>query len=153
MNGLVAILNKNPILALSILSWIAAQIFKVAVKGITERTLDLSVLLSSGGMPSSHSALVCACATTAGMFHGWSSGLFAVSAVIAAVVMYDAANVRHAAGEQAKLLNYIMENWNQIRPEFYVRELKELLGHTPVQVFFGGLLGAVVGVWGYYFLR
>jgi len=103
-------------------------------------------------MPSSHSAFVCSCATATGSLCGWSSPLFSLSAAFAIVVMYDAANVRHAAGEQAKILNYIMEHWTQMRPAIFEKELKELLGHTPLQVFFGALLGIAIGLSGSYFL-
>lgn len=144
-------LTGNLILNLSILAWAVAQVLKVTVVILQQGRLDWSVVLSSGGMPSSHSAFVCACATVTGYLYGWSSGLFAVACVMAVVVMYDAANVRHAAGEQAKILNYIMDNWTQMRPEFFGKELKELLGHTPLQVFFGALLGIAVGFFGGYF--
>lgn len=138
----------NLILNLSILAWAIAQLLKVAVVVIQRGKLDWRFVLSSGGMPSSHSAFVCACAAATGHLYGWSSALFALAAVLAIVVMYDAANVRHAAGEQAKILNYIMEHWTQMRPEIFGKELKELLGHTPLQVFFGALLGIAVGLMG-----
>lgn len=141
------ILTYNLALALALLAWTAAQVIKVIINLISERTLDLKLLISSGGMPSSHSAIVCACAASVGYLYGCNSGAFAVAVITALVVMYDAANVRHAAGEQAKVLNYIMEHWNQIRPELFATQLKELLGHTPIQVFFGALLGVAVG-WG-----
>lgn len=143
----------NLILNLAIAAWAAAQILKVVVVLAQKRKLDWHFILSGGGMPSSHSAFVCACAAATGNLYGWSTALFAVSAVLAIVVMYDAANVRHAAGEQAKILNYIMEHWTQMRPEIFGRELKELLGHTPLQVFFGALLGIAIGLAGSSFYR
>ena len=143
----------NLILNLAIAAWAVAQILKVVVVLVQNRKLDWRLILSGGGMPSSHSAFVCACAAATGNLYGWSSPLFAISAVLAIVVMYDAANVRHAAGEQAKILNYIMEHWNQLRPEIFGKELKELLGHTPLQVFFGALLGIAVGLAGGCFWR
>ena len=73
---------------------------------------------------------------------------FTVAAVVAIVVMYDAANVRKAAGEQAKILNYIMEHWSEMKPAIFGKELKELLGHTPFQVLMGGLLGVAIGLVG-----
>ena len=99
-------------------------------------------------MPSSHSAFVCACAAAICRLYGPSSGLFAVAAVVAVVVMYDASNVRRAAGKQAKVLNYMMKHWADIKPEFFAENLKELLGHTPLQVFFGAILGIAVGAAG-----
>lgn len=143
----------NLILNLAIGAWAAAQILKVVVVLIQKRKLDWRFILSGGGMPSSHSSFVCACAAATGNLYGWSSPLFAISAVLAIVVMYDAANVRHAAGEQAKILNYIMEHWTQMRPEIFGKELKELLGHTPLQVFFGALLGIAIGLGGSWLWR
>lgn len=140
--------DGNLILMLAVLAWATAQVLKVVVVLIQKRKLDWRFILSGGGMPSSHSAFVCACAASTGNVCGWSSPLFAVAATLAIVVMYDAANVRHAAGEQAKILNYIMEHWTQMRPAIFGKELKELLGHTPLQVFFGALLGIVIGIGG-----
>ena len=137
----------NLILALSVMAWAIAQILKVVVVLVRKHRLDFRNILSSGGMPSSHSAFVCACAAATGNLYGWSSALFAVAAVVAIVVMYDASHVRKAAGEQAKILNYMMEHWTEMKPELFGKELKELLGHTPFQVLMGGLLGVFIG-WG-----
>lgn len=138
----------NWILIFSVFAWALAQVLKVVVMFIIKRKLDFGYLVSSGGMPSSHSAVVCSCAASIGALQGWSSAIFALAAVTAFVVMYDAANVRKAAGEQAKILNYMMEHWNEMPPEIFGKELKELLGHTPVQVFMGAILGIAVGLWG-----
>ena len=143
-----ALLLGNLILILCGVAWAIAQTLKVVVVLLTKRRLDWRYIWASGGMPSSHSAFVSACAASTGRLYGFSSPLFAISAVIAFVVMYDAANVRKAAGEQAKILNYIMEHWNEMRPEIFGKELKELLGHTPLQVIAGALLGVLVGVGG-----
>ncbi len=137
----------NLILNLSILAWAIAQVLKFMVVLVTERRLDWKHILSSGGMPSSHSSTVCACASAVAYLYGWGSPMFAIAAVLAVVVMYDASNVRRAAGEQAKILNYIMENWTQIKPDVFGKHLKEFLGHTPLQVLMGAILGIVVG-WG-----
>lgn len=144
----VNVLTGNLILNLSILSWAVAQVLKAVIILIMEHRFDVSRILGSGGMPSSHSAFVCACAASIGQMYGTSSPIFAVAVVVAIVVMYDASNVRRAAGEQAKILNYIMDNWNDMRPEFFTKELKTLLGHTPLQVFFGALLGIAIGYFG-----
>lgn len=146
------ILTANVILTLAVLAWAAAQALKVVVILVQERKVDWRMILSGGGMPSSHSAFVCACASSTGCTCGFSSPMFALAAAFAFIVMYDAANVRHAAGEQAKILNYIMDNWTEMRPEFFVEHLKELLGHTPLQVFFGALLGILMGVGGSWLL-
>lgn len=147
MKNVVDFLTGNLILNLAILAWAVAQIIKVLVVLVKKRRLDWRHILSSGGMPSSHSAFVCACAGAVGYMYGWTSPIFAVAAVVAIVVMYDASNVRRAAGEQAKILNYMMDHWTEMKPALFGKELKELLGHTPFQVLMGGLLGVLIG-WG-----
>lgn len=139
----------NIILELSIYAWAAAQLLKVLFNLVKMKKFDLRPLFSSGGMPSSHSAFVTACACSTGVVVGWDSPLFALAAVFAFVVMYDAANVRQAAGQQARLLNYIMDNWADMKPSFFTKDLKELLGHTPVQVAAGALLVTVIGLLAY----
>ena len=145
MSNFVHFLTGNLVLNLCIISWVTAQVLKVIIYYILNRRLDIHYLISSGGMPSSHSSVVCTCAAAVGFIQGWSSVAFAVTVVLAFIVMYDAANVRKAAGEQAKILNYIMEHWKEMRPEFLSKELKELLGHTPVQVLVGAVLGIAIG--------
>lgn len=142
----VNFLTSNKILNLAILAWLAAQVIKVPVSLFVNKKLNFHMILSSGGMPSSHSSFVVACATSVGKLYGIASPLFAVSVVLAVVVMYDASNVRRAAGEQAKILNYMMDHWNEMKPEMFSKELKELLGHTPVQVFAGAILGLGIGL-------
>lgn len=146
LRNYASMLTGNMVLNVSILAWAVAQVLKVIVVLLHKRRLDFRMLLGSGGMPSSHSAVVCACATSTGVIAGWSSFAFAIAAVVAFVVMYDAANVRKAAGEQAKILNYMMDNWGKMPPEMFGKELKELLGHTPVQVFAGAALGILLGL-------
>lgn len=148
MGNVVSFLTSNLILDLCIFSWALAQVLKFIVVLISKRKLDWRYIWTSGGMPSSHSSFVCTCASSVGYLYGWSSPMFAISAVVAIVVMYDAAHVRKAAGEQAKILNYIMAHWKEMKPEFFGKELKELLGHTPFQVLMGALLGIVVGLGG-----
>lgn len=142
------ILTANLILSLAVIAWFVAQVLKFIINLVVHRTLDIQLLLSSGGMPSSHSSLVCACATAIGRLEGFGSSLFALAVVLALVVMYDACNVRRAAGEQAKILNYIVEHWEKISPAMVGEELKELLGHTPLQVLMGALLGMAIGWFG-----
>ena len=131
MSNVVDFLTGNLILNLSILAWAIAQVLKFVITLISQGKLDWRHILSSGGMPSSHSAFVCACAAAMGYMYGWASPVFTISAVVAIVVMYDAANVRKAAG-----------------PAIFGKELKEFLGHTPFQVLMGGLLGISVGLLG-----
>lgn len=95
-------------------------------------------------MPSSHAAFVVSLAVSVGLAEGFTSSLFAVSVVVALVVMYDAAGVRRAAGQQAKILNKLVEDWEKNNFENTEKKLKELLGHTPVEVFAGAVLGALI---------
>ena len=138
----------NQVLVLSACSWALAQALKFLLSAITNRTFELYYLLTGGGMPSSHSSFVCTCATCTAILTGVDSVTFAISVVLALVVMYDAANVRKETGEQAKVLNYIMENWGSQKPELFAEELKELIGHTWLQVGAGLVLGILVGVVG-----
>jgi hypothetical protein len=149
-SNIVHFLTGNLVLNLCICSWLIAQVLKVIISLIKEKKLDFHYLLSSGGMPSSHSSVVCTCAVSVGFLAGWSSISFAIATVVAFIVMYDAANVRKAAGEQAKILNYMMDHWKEMRPAFRSKELKELLGHTPLQVFAGAVLGVAIAVVGIY---
>ena len=142
----------NVILLLSGISWALAQLAKGLIQLITEGRITMAKVLSSGGMPSSHSAFVTCCAVTVGSLYGFDSGMFAVAAVMAIVVMYDACNVRRQSGEQAKAINLILQNWDNMTPELLGLQVKVLLGHTPLQVFFGALLGLLVSVI-YIFLR
>ena len=143
----------NLILILAALSWAVAQGLKVVILLLSKKRLDWRRIWGSGEMLRSHSAFVCACSASTGMLYGFSSPLFAIAAVIAIVVMYDAANVRKAAGEQAKILNYMMDHWSEMKPELFGKELKELLGHTPMQVIMGALLGVAIGLLGAYLIQ
>ena len=138
----------NQVLVLSAWSWAIAQVLKFFISAITNRKFEVQYLLTGGGMPSSHSSFVCTCATCAAILTGLDSVTFAISVVLALIVMYDAANVRKETGEQAKVLNYIMENWDSQKPELFAEELKELIGHTWLQVGAGLVLGIIVGVVG-----
>lgn len=142
----------NIILLLCFISWALAQLAKGLIQLITEGEITLAKVLSSGGMPSSHSAFVTCCAVTVGTLYGFDSGMFAIATVMAVVVMYDACNVRRQSGEQAKAINLILQNWDNMTPELLGLQVKVLLGHTPLQVFFGALLGLLVSL-SYTFLR
>lgn len=133
-------LFDNRILITSVVAWLAAQISKTIYELIRQRELRLSRLVSSGGMPSSHSALVTGLATATGRVLGVSSGSFAITVVLASIVMYDAAGVRRAVSIQARILNQMIDEAFQGHP-FAEKRLRELIGHTPIQVFVGGLLG------------
>jgi len=138
---------QNPILVPSLLAWTAAQAAKVPVEWARHRRLDPRLLISAGGMPSSHAALVAAMATAVGLREGLASTAFAISAIIALIVMYDAAGVRRAASIQARILNQILDELFAGRP-LSEQRLKELIGHTPTEVVVGALLGiGVAWLW------
>ncbi|MCI8761425.1 MAG: divergent PAP2 family protein [Oscillospiraceae bacterium] len=138
----------SPVLLIAVAAWAVAQGLKLLIAAAVYRKFDITYLTTGGGMPSSHSALVCATVVSCGMSAGFDSPVFAVAAVMAFIVMYDAANVRRETGEQAKVLNYILRNWGEVRPEEFEDELKELIGHTPFQVAMGAVLGVAVGLAG-----
>lgn len=130
----------------ALICWLVAQVIKVIVVLVVDRRLDFERLFGSGGMPSSHSAFVTGLSISIGITNGFASEIFAVSAVLALVVMYDAAGVRRAAGEHAKLLNEIIKEWANQSFQNVEVQLKELLGHTPLQVVAGALLGIVIAI-------
>ena len=137
----------NKALVVPISAWTIAQLIKVFITLVREKRLDLWFLLKSGGMPSSHTALVCALATTVAIIDGLNSITFAITAILAMVVMYDAAGVRQAVSQQSTILNRIVKELMEKRPRIEVeRDLREFIGHTPFQVIAGAALGIFV-VW------
>lgn len=138
-----AITNKY--LYLPFLVWLCIQIFKVIYDLITTKKFNFKRLLGAGGMPSSHSAVVTCLATLVGKNEGTDSILFAIAVIFAMVVMYDAAGVRRAAGKQAHLLNKIIETPGLSGVEVQER-LVEVLGHTPLQVLVGAVIGIIVAL-------
>lgn len=137
-------ITHNEIIVASFMAWLIAQVIKVVLVLLKERRWDLSRMLGSGGMPSSHSALVVAMATAVGRLEGFSTTAFAIAVALSVIVMYDAANVRRAAGQQAELLNRIAEDFYRDK-HIDGEKLKELLGHTPIEVAAGAILGVLVG--------
>ncbi|MBQ8907962.1 MAG: divergent PAP2 family protein [Clostridia bacterium] len=133
------------ILIASLSAWLIAQLLKIIIGVIVDKKLDFVKLWSSGGMPSSHSSTVCALATACAYSHGFASTEFAIATILAVVVMYDAAGVRRAVGEQAKILNNINNSLPDEEPRLMQKNLKELIGHTPLQVVLGALLGVLIG--------
>lgn len=131
----------NPVLWLPIFAGVIVQAFKLLTFWRRYRRIDFRILVQTGGMPSSHSAVVTALATAVGIREGTGSALFAMACILAAVVMYDAAGVRRAAGKQAAVLNRILEDMYQGQPVAEER-LRELLGHTPFEVIVGAAVGA-----------
>lgn len=140
-------LLENQVLISSVIGWTVAQVLKTIIDCALNKSFNAERLTGSGGMPSSHSATVCALAMSAALCYGLGSFEFAVSFVVAMVVMYDAVGVRRETGKQAKLLNWMMnENpfklrLNELNAEAVQQTLKEYVGHTPLQVVAGALLG------------
>ncbi|SDK50939.1 divergent PAP2 family protein [Natronincola ferrireducens] len=138
------ILN-NKIFLTSVLAWFIAQSLKVIHTFVVDKHFNVSRFVGSGGMPSSHSAFVMALTTAIGRVHGWDSGIFAISLGFALVVMYDAAGVRNAVGKQAIILNKIIEDVHHKKEKKITEQrLKELIGHTPVEVVIGAILGIII---------
>jgi hypothetical protein len=138
----------NKILLIAVAAWAVAQLLKLLISTAVYHRFDINYLFTGGGMPSSHTALVCSCAVAAAFETGVDSPLFAVAAVLAFIVMYDAANVRLETGKQARVLNQLLRSWGEGKPEEFEAELKELIGHTPLQVAVGAALGIAMGVGG-----
>lgn len=137
------IMNKALVIPAGV--WVISQVLKVLVVLAREKRLELRFLVGSGGMPSSHTALVCSLATVVGMTQGFGSVVFAVVAILAMVVMYDAAGVRRAVGRQSAILNRIVKELLEKRPRDEVeRDLREFIGHTPFQVIAGAVLGIFI---------
>ncbi len=134
----------NRILIVAIAACLIAQVLKLIIDLIQNGKLSAKVLTTTGGMPSAHSALVTALATGVGQSLGWKSADFAIAAIFAIIVMYDAAGVRQAAGKQARILNQMVDELFSEDHKFNEEKLKELLGHTPVQVIAGSILGIAI---------
>ena len=140
------VLFCNPIINCGLFAWFLAQAVKVVLYAFLARKLDLGRFVSSGGMPSSHSALVVACTAAIGKLEGIQGGVFALSVIVASVVMYDACNVRRSAGDTARLVNQILAHVEKLTAEDFADDLREVMGHTPLQVLMGALLGLGVGL-------
>lgn len=144
------ILSWNEILTISILGWLIAQVLKTIINFILLGKLQIERMWGDGGMPSAHSATVCAMTVAVGRSVGPQSPLFAVACVVAIITMHDAMGVRHETGEQAKVLNSIIESWIEITeknaPFLQGMHLKEMVGHTPHQVVAGIAVGVAVGL-------
>lgn len=132
-------LSNNKILISSILAWALAQVLKTMINFLSTKEFNAERLFGSGGMPSSHSSTVCALVTAVAVNYGMDTYEFAMAAVFAIIVMYDAMNVRREAGEHAKWINLITTT---LQPDISIeRKFKEYLGHTPLQVLMGAFLG------------
>jgi len=145
MNGLFQQLGQNRILWVTIIAWVLTQSIKVILGIIREKKFDFRWFVGPGGIPSSHAAGASALATSIGIRHGFNTVSFALAAAFTIVVMFDAQNVRRAAGKQARILNKMMEDiyW---RGKIKEEQLRELLGHAPIEVFLGMILGILIAI-------
>ena len=148
---------NNGIFLVAVFSWFVAQIVKIVINLLVERRLVIERLWGDGGMPSGHSATVCGLALSTGWCFGFGSVYFAIAATLAAVVMHDAMGVRREAGKQAASIKEIANLINELAVEHDKKirtdKLKELVGHTPLQVFFGMIVGVCVTVAVFLILR
>ena len=143
-------LISNSVLITALIGWFAAQVLKMILVW-DKKKFDFKRIIGSGGMPSSHSSFVMALTMSIGFTQGFDSGAFAISAVMSFVVMYDAAGLRRSTGKIAACLNKICEDYYS-QGQIPMERLKELLGHTPFEVFVGALLGAFIAFINHFYL-
>ncbi|QXE00785.1 divergent PAP2 family protein [Terribacillus sp. DMT04] len=151
----MSLLQNMPLWS-ALIAIIVAQVIKVPIRAITEKQVQPDLAFSTGGMPSSHSAAVAALTTSIGFETGLDSPVFAASFVFSIIIMFDASGVRRAAGEQAILLNLLLKdfqrfvdeakNWGSKQEFEKNREIREMLGHQPIEVFFGALTGIAISL-------
>ncbi|MFC1517049.1 divergent PAP2 family protein [Candidatus Margulisiibacteriota bacterium] len=137
-----SVFSNYPLIS-ALVAMLLAQILKLFYYLRKEKKINFRYLVQAGGMPSSHSAMVISLATAIGLQEGWGSSFFAIAVIFASIVLYDAAGVRRAAGKQAKILNVIMTDLFDYG-KFHGEKLKEFLGHTPMEVIAGIVLGMIV---------
>lgn len=139
----------NFILMTAITGWFAAQVAKTIINSILMRRFEIERMWGDGGMPSAHSATVCAMLVATARLEGMDSAIFAVASVVAIITMHDAMGVRRETGEQAKILNQMLTEWMDMgarnAPILADKKLKEMVGHTPIEVISGAVLGALIG--------
>ena len=138
-------LTTNPVIDCALFAWFLAQLIKVLLDLVILKRFDAKRFVSSGGMPSSHSAMVVACTTAIGKLCGVDGATFALSVVFSVIVMYDACNVRRSAGDTIVLVNQLLAHIEKLTAEDLAEDLKVVMGHTPLQVLMGAILGFVVG--------
>ncbi|MBF0570197.1 MAG: divergent PAP2 family protein [Candidatus Omnitrophica bacterium] len=134
------LISHNEILLITLMVWVVAQGVKMMLYLLRGKKFNFRWFIGTGGMPSSHAAGVTALATSCGLVHGFGSGIFALATVFAMVTMFDAQGVRRSTGEQAGILNKVLEDmyWHK---RFEIGRIREFVGHTPFQVFVGSALG------------
>lgn len=143
MNNSVFLIFQNKVVIATILGWVTAQSIKIAINSIKEKRFNFRWVIGTGGMPSAHSSGVMSLATAVGIQQGFDSTIFVITMVFAVVIAFDAQGVRRATGQQAEILNKILDDiyW---RRKIQEDRLKELIGHTPFEVFVGSLIGILV---------
>ena len=140
-------LLDNQIFISAILGWFVAQVLKTLIHMIINKKFVAERMVGSGGMPSSHSSTVCALATAAGMKYGGGSYEFAIAIMLAIIVMYDAMGVRRETGKQGRVLNEMLEIFTNMGNQISAEEkLKEFVGHTPLHVLMGAILGIIIAL-------
>lgn len=148
---LVRLINEflsNKVISIPILTWFIIQSAKVIVDFYKNKRIDFKRFVGAGGMPSSHAATVTSLATVVGKVSGIESSQFGICIALAAIVMYDAAGVRRAAGKQAQVLNQLINHTEDFQLDV---KLKELLGHTPIEVIVGAISGIILALFMYRF--
>ena len=148
MGAVLLQIYSNKIIQTGAIAWVSSQIIKTITHLIVNKKIVWERLVGDGGMPSSHSATVTSVATAAGFIEGWNSSIFAVAVFLAIIVMHDARGVRRETGKQAVVINDMLELFEKMGAGSLTPEqtLKEFVGHTPLQVLAGGILGFVVAV-------
>lgn len=140
-------LLQNKVLVSAVIGWLVAQVLKTLIHFILTKKLVAERMVGSGGMPSSHSATVCALATATGIQYGGGGFEFAVTVMLAIIVMYDAMGVRRETGKQGQVLNEMLEVFTNMGKQISAEaKLKEFVGHTPLQVLLGAMLGIAIAV-------
>jgi len=139
-------IKHNDVLYAALLSWLIAQTLKVIITLLIEKEFKFERFHGSGGMPSSHTSTIVAASTAIGLQMGFDTPLYAMSLIMAFIVMYDASGVRRSVGKQAKLLNDIIEDLFEHK-QLQEERLKELVGHKPTEVVVGALLGILIANW------
>lgn len=138
---------QNPVLVAAVMGWFVAQVIKTGIHLLITKEFVWERMVGSGGMPSSHSATVCALATATGIQYGSSSFAFAIAVIMAIIVMHDAMGVRRETGIQARVLNEMMTLFKEMGTNMSMEDkLKEFVGHTPFQVLIGAILGVITGL-------
>lgn len=144
------LLSWNYILVTALVGWFVAQLLKTIINCVLMRKFDINRMWGDGGMPSAHSATVCAMVVATARTSGTSSAMFAVAAVVAIITMHDAMGVRRETGEQAKILNRMIGDWMDMgaksAPILGDKKLKEMVGHTPIEVISGAIVGILIGI-------